>query len=63
VTELEEIKFKICTWDNKKPNYSAVAYRSGSSFQYLDKTYNKACYSGEADWTGSDSKAASNGLR
>ena len=27
VTELKEIKFKIATWDNKKPNFSAVAYK------------------------------------
>lgn len=53
VNELDEIKFKICTWDNKKPNYSAVAYYNGSSLQYLDKTYNIACKSGESGWNGS----------
>ena len=47
--ELDEIKFKICTWDNKKPNYSAVAYKDGSTLKYLDKTYNIACKSGESD--------------
>jgi hypothetical protein len=63
VTELEEIKFKISSWDNKKPNYSAVAYSTNNSYQFLDKTYNKACYSGEVDWTASDNVAASTGLR
>ena len=53
VNELDEIKFKICTWDNKKPNYSAVAYKDGSSLKYLDKTYNIACKSGESGWNGS----------
>lgn len=62
VSELKEIKFKICTWDNKQPNYSAVAYKSGSTLQFLDKTYNTACYSGEQEWAGSDN-TASTGLR
>lgn len=33
-----EEEFKICTWDNKQPNYSAV-YQStdGSTFKYIDK--------------------------
>lgn len=53
VNELDEIKFKICTWDNKKPNYSAVAYMDGSTLKYLDKTYNVACKSGESTWSGS----------
>ena len=47
VTELKEIKFKICTWDNKKPNYSAVAYKLNGVYKYLDKTFNNACYAGE----------------
>lgn len=65
VSELDEIKFKICTWDNKKPNYNAVAYKSGNTFTYLDKTYNKSCYSGEQSWSSSDDEApsAANGLR
>lgn len=64
VTELKEIKFKISSWDNKKPNYSAVAYKEGSSFHYLDKTFNKACLSGEAEWIASDNVVASaEGLR
>lgn len=64
VTELKEIKFKIATWDNKKPNYSAVAYRSGDKFQFLDKTYNCSCQAGEAEWVAFDDEAASaKGLR
>lgn len=43
VKELEDISFKINTWDNKKPNYSCVAYKDkNGKFQFLDKTYNKA---------------------
>lgn len=63
VTELKEIKFKIATWDNKKPNYSAVAYKYAGIYHYLDKTYNLACSAGEADWIGSDNKEAASGLR
>lgn len=40
--ELSEIKFKINTWDNKKPNYSSVAYKDGDNFVYLDTTMNIA---------------------
>ena len=43
VKELDAIKFKINTWDNKKPNYSCVAYKdSNGDFQFLDRTYNKS---------------------
>lgn len=43
VNELDEINLKINTWDNKKPNYSCVAYKDyDGNFQYLDKTYNWA---------------------
>jgi hypothetical protein len=63
VTELKEIKFKIATWDNKKPNYSAVAYKRDGKFQYLDKLYNNACSAGEAIWIGSDDVNGMDGLR
>lgn len=43
VNELDEINLKINTWDNKKPNYSCVAYKDfDGNFQYLDKTSNDA---------------------
>lgn len=38
--ELSEIKLKINTWDNKKPNYSSVAYKDGNNLKYLDTTKN-----------------------
>lgn len=43
VRPMDEIKFKICTFDNKTPSYSTVDYldNSGTS-QYLDNTYNLA---------------------
>ena len=65
VTELSEIKFKICTWDNKKPNYSSVAYSLNGNYKYLDKTFNRACYNGELEWVSSDvnQPSATNGLR
>lgn len=55
VKELKEIQFKICTWDNKKPNYSAVAYTDGTNIKFLDKTYNKVLATGQTNWAGSDS--------
>nr|DAV01306.1 MAG TPA: hypothetical protein [Caudoviricetes sp.] len=40
---MSDITFKINTWDNKKPNYSCVSYKdSNGSFQFLDRTHNKA---------------------
>lgn len=65
VAELKDIKFKICTWDNKKPNFSAVAYKLGSGYNYLDKTFNNACYEGEQNWSSSDddSPSTAEGLR
>ena len=42
VNEMDEEEFKICTWDNKKPNYSALAYKSGNYYYYIDTIYNKA---------------------
>ena len=43
VLPMDEVKFKICTFDNKIPSYSTVDYidTSGKS-QYLDETYNLA---------------------
>lgn len=43
VNELDDIKFKICTWDNKKPNYSSVAFiDNNGQMKFLNKTYNRA---------------------
>lgn len=43
VNALDEIEFKVNTWDNKKPNFSSVAYMgSDTNMHYLDKTYNTA---------------------
>lgn len=38
VNEMEEVEFKICTHDGKKPNYSAVCYKDiYGNYQYVDK--------------------------
>lgn len=65
IAELKDITFKICTWDNKKPNFSAVAYKLNGAYKYLDKTFNVACYNGEQAWTSSDEDkpSAADGLR
>ena len=42
VNEFEDVELKICTWDNKEANYSAVCYWDGSNYQFLDAVYNKA---------------------
>lgn len=40
VEEGVEETFKICTWNNKKPNYSSVVVGSGDTFNYLHNVYN-----------------------
>lgn len=42
VQELDDIEFKICTNDNKNPNYSSVAYKNGNEYQFLNTIYNDA---------------------
>lgn len=65
VTELSDIKFKICTWDNKQPNYSAVCCEQNGNYSYLDRTFNKALYNGEQSWSSSnpDNPSSKDGLR
>lgn len=41
VKELSDITFKICTWDNKQPNYSCVIYSDGTTSNYLDTTVHR----------------------
>ena len=42
ISSMSEIKFKICTFDNKKPTFSAVEYLDNGSSVYVTKTINKA---------------------
>ena len=41
VNEMDDVEFKVCSWDNKKANYSAVGEESGTNLIYLDKTQHK----------------------
>lgn len=55
VNELNEISWKICTYDNKKPSLSVVAYKDkNNTYQYIDKTYSEATKDGEIGWENSD---------
>jgi hypothetical protein len=42
VSEAQDVEYKICTWDNKKPNYSCVAVKSGGIYAYVDRLANTA---------------------
>lgn len=42
IQKMKEIKFKICTYDNKTPSYSTVDYLVNGTSQYLDTTYNQS---------------------
>ena len=58
VNELNEISWKICSYDNKKPSFSAVAYKDkNNTYQYLDKTFSQATKDGEIGWENSDTDA------
>lgn len=48
VEELSEINFKVCTNDNKRPNYNAVAYKSGGDLLFLDTTWHDGLNASEA---------------
>ena len=62
--DLDSITFKVCTYDNKKPNYSSVLYKDTySHYQFVDKLFNNVCYTGENTWYGNDGISAENGLR
>ena len=55
VDKMSDIKFKICTFDNKKPSYSGVDYLdSNNNSVYLKYTYNKALNSLETGVTASN---------
>ena len=41
VNEMDDVDFKVCSWDNKKANYSAVAEQVGTNLLYLDQTKHK----------------------
>jgi hypothetical protein len=47
ITELSEISMRINTYDNKKPSYSAVGVKNGSSYRYLDTLYSNYVYINE----------------
>lgn len=42
VQELEDIEFKICTNDNKNPNYSCTAYKDSSGYHFITTLTNNA---------------------
>ena len=42
VSEANEVEFKVCTWDNKKPNYSCVATMSNGAYAFVDQMTHSA---------------------
>lgn len=61
IEELEPIEFKIHTFDEKVNSYGSVAINGGN--QFLNKTYNKALATQQADWYDSNNNLAKDGLR
>lgn len=58
VDKMSDIKFKICTYDHKKPSYSAVDYLVNGKSNYLKYTYNKALNGKESGNQGSNGEGA-----
>lgn len=58
VDKLSEIKFKVCTYDHKKPTYSSVDYMVNGKSEYLKYTVNKALNSKESSSVGSNKEGA-----
>ena len=42
VSEAQEVEFKVCTWDDKKPNFSCVATKHGNVYSYINRLANAA---------------------
>lgn len=61
INEMEDINFKIHTFDNKQNTYSAAATNNGEF--YIDKIYNRALQNEEQYWQDSNGEYAVNGLR
>jgi len=51
VSEAQEVEFKVCTWDNKKPNFSCVATVENNTYSYVDRLTNTALASDAASVT------------
>lgn len=42
VQDFDDIEFKICTHDNKNPNYSSTAYKDSAGYHYITNLTNNA---------------------
>ena len=43
VNKLDDIEFKVCTWDSKEANYSAVAVKNNDgTFNFIDTVFNQS---------------------
>ncbi len=60
IQELDEINFKVHTFDNKENSYGSVLKSDGN---FVDKLFNKALYSLEKTWIDSSGKLATEGMR
>lgn len=61
INEMDDISFKIHTFDNKENTYSAVAQNNGE--RYIDKIQNRALKDEEKYWYDFTGKFATDGLR
>lgn len=65
-TEMDEVTMTVCTWDNKKPNFSAVAYtdaQDSAQMHFVDTTYNTALSADEVGSTRHDGTISDGNMR
>lgn len=58
VSKMQEIEFKVCTFDNKVINNNSVLYKQGDELFYLQNLYNNSLYSDEYQTMGVDGEYA-----
>ena len=54
VNEMDEITFKVCTYDYKNPTYSSVTYLEGGKSKFVTTLFNKALANEERESIGTD---------
>lgn len=59
VETLDEIGFKVCTYDDKNVSYSSVDYMNNGNSEFVRTTFNKALYSEQNGTQGYDGLNAS----
>lgn len=58
ISKMDDIEFKVCTFDNKSINNNSVLYKKDDDFIYVKNLYNAALYLNEYQTLGVDNEYA-----